>query len=151
MLIHAVRGGSVDARDEPTMTKDTARDLKPVPNRDWSERNIGHIGQPRAAFMAVTDVHQNMAVTNSDTHDQTVTIALADVGAAVPAETTCDVRIVPTGLEIDRRGETFIVERDGDRHALTGVVGRSELPTRVPDWIPAVAEWFGIDEVALGR
>ena len=87
-----------------------------------------------------------MSVTESET-----TIDLASIGAAVPDGTTVDVVPTPRGLEIARREERFILERDADGYALTGVVGREELPARVPDWIQPVAARFGIGEVTLGR
>ena len=133
------------------MKKDSARDLKPTPNRDWSENNIGHIGQPRAALLEVADIHQDMPITKLDAQLKSVTIPLADLGVAVPDGTTVDARIIQRGIEIDRREETFIVERDGGDYALTGVIGRDELPERIPAWLEPVAECFGISEVRLGR
>ena len=133
------------------MKSNTARDQKCTPNRQWYGGDIRHIRHERAAFMGVSDSHDIMAIQQSTT-DTRVTVDLAAVGASVPAGTTVDVEIVPRGLEVERRNERFILERDGDGYALTGVVGRDELPASVPDWLSAVArERFEIDEVTLGR
>jgi len=94
----------------------------------------------------VTDVSKDMAVGQSDT----TTVSLAAVGAAFPHSATVDVTIVrPDVLEVQRRDERFVLECDGDGWTLTGVIGREELPERVPDWLEPVAAQFGIDEVAL--
>lgn len=87
------------------------------------------------------------------TATESVEIPLADVGAAVPETATVDVTIRSVGadhlvLEIERREDVFILEGAAAAE-LTGVVGRDERPQRVPDWIPAVANLFGIDEVTL--
>ena len=92
-----------------------------------------------------------MTVTETETRADTIEIPLSAVGADVPDGTSCEVAIVPAGLEIRRREDRYLVERDGNGWSLTGVVGRDELPTRVPDWLEAVAALFGCEEVQLGR
>ncbi|ELY68857.1 hypothetical protein [Natrinema versiforme] len=86
------------------------------------------------------------------TTDDTTTIELATIGADVPDGTTIDVRPTRGGLEVDRRDETFIIEGEGSRCVLTGVIGRDEMPDRVPDWLEAaLRDEYGIKEVVLGR
>lgn len=132
-----------------------------VPTRPISSDGptIGHIGHPRAALKGDATIHENMAVTNADqfadVDTESVEISLAALGVAVPETATVDVQFRSVGaghlvLEIARRDDVYIIEGTGIAE-LTGVVGRDELPQRVPDWINPVAELFGIDEVQLGR
>ena len=128
------------------MKYDSTHDYKTPANTNWgSDSDIGRNGTGPAALKGRADVHDSMAVTESET----TTIALADVGAAVPDETTVDVTRTSRGLKIDRREETFILEREADGFALTGVVGRDRRPERVPDWLVEVCGLFGVDEVTL--
>lgn len=113
-----------------------------------SVSEIGN-GPERAKFP--TDLSESVTVTELEEHSGSIEIPLSAVGASVPETATCNVTIVPAGLEIARRDDRYLVERDGAGWSLTGVVGRNELPTRVPDWLGAVAELFGCEEVQLGR
>ncbi len=130
------------------MNRNDAHDHNYGAGKPGSEyRKIGN-GPVRPKYPA--DISEAVTLTNSETAEA-VTIPLADVGVDVPATATVDVRITTRGLAVDRRGETFEVERDGDGWILAGVVGRSELPERVPAWLEPVVEWFGVEEVRLGR
>ena len=127
------------------MKENTTHDHNNTGPRTVSE--IGTFGNGPETAKCPADVQENVTVTESET----TTIDLAAIGAAVPSGTTVDVARTPKGLKIDRREETFILEREAYGYALTGVVGRDELPGRVPDWIQPVAARFGMGEVTLGR
>ncbi len=174
-LIGGVKGSKRCWLEQPTMTNNTAPDNKYAANKRWdgdvsdyrkrtksrdyavakpslSDRDsIGTIGNGAANPKCGADISEDVTLTESETAAEAVTIPLADVGVAVPETATVDVRVTASGLAVDRRGETFEVERDGEGWALTGVVGRSELPERVPAWLEPVVEWFGVEEVRLGR
>ena len=130
-------------------TKDTTGNkANPTVLRDSDFRNFGN---STGSLKTGADVSDSMALAESEMTEETVEIRLSDLDCEVPDSLTVDVATTPSGLTIDRDGETFIVERELDGHALTGVAGREELPQRVPDWIEPVAALFGAEEVALGR
>lgn len=99
-----------------------------------------------------------MAITQTDTSDSTSrTLDLGALVPALPRGTECVVRPIGANpsdvLEIERRGDTWVVEGGQLAAEVTAVYGDGEtltLPERVPGWIVAVLrEEFGIDEVSI--
>ncbi|WP_238705387.1 hypothetical protein [Natrinema pallidum] len=91
-----------------------------------------------------------MSIQPTTTDD--ITLPLADVvECPVPETATVDVRETARGLAVDRNGETFVLECSRGQCVLTGVVGRDELPSTVPQWLAGVGAALELGEVRLAE
>ncbi len=104
---------------------------------------IGKIGSDPVSLKKRRNVSEDMAVTES------ITIDLAEIGAAVPDGTTVEIaQVAPQVYRCERNGVGYEVEVGWRTGELT--LADEGRPERVPDWLEAaMAEAVGIDEVTL--
>lgn len=119
--------------------------------------------------MEVFDVHDTMAITESDTQttdtptESTHTVDLRELGRDGPLSCDhsptplCSVTIVgdvesTAEVRLELAGTTWVVAvalRTGELESVYDDAGPVPKPETVPDWVAAVCDAVGIDEVSV--